>query len=310
MSRRTCPRQGFTLIELLVVIAIIAVLIGLLLPAVQKVRSAAARMKCQNNLKQIGLALHNYHDANQSFPPGVKSVHVSDWGETDTPGWGWAAHMLPHVEQDNLFRTIRFDLSIADPRNAAARVTSVPVFLCPSDAAQPTFTAFTVGADEKPGAPICDVAAANYLGMSTTDDFVDSNTFTISWNGVLYPNSRVRLTDVTDGTSQTFAVSERNQRHGQVTWVGAVPGAGSFATETSVEPDENIALTLGYVGDANKPGEVGGSWASTHHTSAHGVGANFLFCDGHVRFLTPSINFATFQALATRAGGEVVSADY
>lgn len=309
MSHRILLRRGFTLIELLVVIAIIAVLIGLLLPAVQKVRSAAARMKCANNLKQIGLALQNYHDANQSFPPGVRSTHVSEWGETDTPGWGWAAYLLPHVEQDNLFRTIQFDLSITDPRNAVARVTPVPVFLCPSDAAQSTFTT-SKEANGKPGAAICDVAAANYLGMSTSDDFFDSDSFAISWNGVLYPNSRVRLTDVTDGTSQTFAVSERIQRHGQVTWVGAVPGAGSFATENGVELDENIALTLGYVGDANKPGEVGGSWVSAHHTSAHGVGANFLFCDGHVKFLTPSIDFATFQALATRAGGEVVSADY
>jgi prepilin-type processing-associated H-X9-DG protein len=293
----------------LVVIAIIAVLIGLLLPAVQKVRAAAARIKCANNLKQIGLALQNYHEANQSFPLGVKSAHVSEWGETDTPGWGWAAYLLPYIEQDNLFRTIRFDLSITDTRNAAARVTPVAIYLCPSDAAQPTFTASKEGANQKPGAPICDVAAANYLGMSSTDDF-GSNLLTINWNGVLYPNSRVRLTDVTDGTSQTFAVSERSQRHGQVTWVGAVPGAGAFATEGGVWVDDNVALTLGYVGDATKPGEVGGSWVSSHHTSAHGVGANFLFCDGHVKFLTPSIEFATFMALATRAGGEVISADY
>src|SRR5262249_9259856 len=113
-----------------------------------------------------------------------------------------------------------------------------------------------------------------------------------------------------DGTSQTFAVSERRQRDGQVTWVGAVPGANVFAVGGDVWLDANIAMTLGYAGNDSNPGDVGGGWVSAHHTSAHGVGANFLFCDGHVRFLTPSIDFVTFKALATRAGGEPVGADY
>ena len=308
MSRRPNPRPGFTLIELLVVIAIIAVLVGLILPAVQKVRTAAARIKCANNLKQIGLALHSYHDANQSFPPGVRSVHTSEWGETDAPGWGWAAHLLPHVEQDNLYRTIRLDLSIADPRNAAARSTPVPVYLCPADSAPPTWTVTAEGPSGAPGAAICDVAAANYLGMSASEN--DLGDMEWVWDGVLYPNSRVRLTDITDGTSQTIAVSERCQRHGQVTWGGAVPGAAVYASEGAVWQDENIAMTLGYAGNANKPGDIDGEWASANHTSAHGSGANFLFCDGHVKFLTPSIAFVTFMALASRAGGEVVGADY
>jgi prepilin-type N-terminal cleavage/methylation domain-containing protein/prepilin-type processing-associated H-X9-DG protein len=306
MSRRARLRRGFTLLELLVVIAIIAVLIGLLLPAVQKVRSAAARIKCANNLKQIGLALHNYHDVNQWFPPGVKCAHVSEWFETDAPGWGWAAFLLPYLEQDNLAHTIRFDLSIADPRNAAARVTPLAVLLCPADSPMPIWTAVTLGADLKPGAAICEVAAANYLGMSSSED-VDEVT---ECDGVLYPNSQVRLLDITDGTSQTLAVSERLQRHGQVTWAGAVPGAAVLASDERVWLDINAAMTLGYAGEANKPGEVGGGWASSHHTSAHGVGTNFLFCDGHVRFLTPSIDFATFKALTTRARSEVIHADY
>jgi prepilin-type N-terminal cleavage/methylation domain-containing protein len=170
MSRRTRYRHGFTLIELLVVIAIIAVLIGLLLPAVQKVRESAARLKCQNNLKQIGLALHNYHDTAQSFPPGINARIVQWWGEMGSPGWGWAAYLLPFVEQQNLFRTIRFDLSIADPANAAPRVTSVAIYLCPSESAKPTFTATAEGASGQPGVPICDVAAANYIGMWSSDD--------------------------------------------------------------------------------------------------------------------------------------------
>src|SRR3954454_15319894 len=135
-------RFGFTLIELLVVIAIIAVLIGLLLPAIQKVREAAARAKCQNNLKQIGLAFHNYHSAKGRFPSGFVSRAVSEDGPGLGPGWGWAAFLLPYLEQEPLFRRIDLTRDVADPANAAARVASVPLFLCPSDdPAGPTFTA-------------------------------------------------------------------------------------------------------------------------------------------------------------------------
>src|SRR5262249_203250 len=136
-------RGGFTLIELLVVIAIIAVLIGLLLPAVQKVREASARTKCANNLKQIGLAAHGYHAAQQSLPPGYLAPAPDSDGPTDSrPGWGWGAFLLPHLEQDNLYRGINFNVSVQDPQNAAAVQTMLPVFLCPSDLT-PT-TAFVV----------------------------------------------------------------------------------------------------------------------------------------------------------------------
>src|SRR6516165_7509337 len=131
---QTHPRAAFTLIELLVVIGIIASLIGLLLPAVQKVRESAARSQCANNLKQMGIACQTYHDNQQRLPPGYRATAAYSDGATDTsPGWGWSAFLLPQLEQENLFRAITFNLPVAHPQHAAAVQTMLPVFLCPSD---------------------------------------------------------------------------------------------------------------------------------------------------------------------------------
>src|SRR5947209_4366805 len=140
MHSTTMARRAFTLIELLVVIAIIAVLIGLLLPAVQKVREASNLISCKNNLKQIGLAMHHYHDSRGTFPVGY--YDPTPWPQTDNgPGWGWGAYLLPYLEQADLHSQINFKLDVGDPANAGIRATSLGIFVCPSEPlAQTTFT--------------------------------------------------------------------------------------------------------------------------------------------------------------------------
>ena len=298
--------RAFTLIELLVVIGIIAVLMGLLLPAVQAAREASRRAQCVNNLKQTGLALLNYEQSLRVFPPGYVSNFDSS-GDDTGPGWGWAAMLLPMVERGATFHAINFNLPIEAPANSTARLDVVASFLCPSDTVPSSWWA--VDRNAATGAPvrnICQLAPSNYVGMyGTSEPGPDGD-------GVFFRNSSVSLRDVTDGASATIFVGERSHRLGEATWVGSVTGAlmyptdndniGRYVTETS------SGMILGHAGELAGPGSPN-SDVNQFYSMHAGRGVNFLFGDGHVAFLRATMNYKTYLALATRAGGEVVAGD-
>jgi prepilin-type N-terminal cleavage/methylation domain-containing protein/prepilin-type processing-associated H-X9-DG protein len=296
-------RCAFTLIELLVVIAIIAILIALLVPAVQKVRAAAAATQCTNNLKQIGLALHSYHDRMKGFPPGYQSQVDTDNSDLG-PGWSWAALLLDDLEQGNLKQSIRFNLQISDPLNADVRLTPVPAFNCPSEIVSGSFTVI-----DATGNAICDVARCNYVAMNgvlgVSSDASDNN-------GVFLRNLPMRTVDIADGLSNTLFVGERSSDMSSVTWTGAVTN-GVVPAQRYADPADQLAnaelapaLTLAHGSKDHLPNNPlvfdADATASFH---VHGV--NFLFGDGSVRFITTDIAGSVYEALLTRAGGETVS---
>jgi prepilin-type N-terminal cleavage/methylation domain-containing protein/prepilin-type processing-associated H-X9-DG protein len=314
-SSEPARRGAFTLVELLVVIAIIGILISLLLPAVQAAREAARRMECTNNLKQIALALHNYHDTHRALPFG-------SGGRIGTPGYAiagtWPAMILPFLEQKPLYDRFNFKLAMDDPANTEAVQTIVAGFICPSD---------PKGSD-----PVLDNRAPGYnnpakamglwypgcMGPTHMDhcDFCDDQTPSATnwccqgWNfgstangsiaagtfaGVFgrYPKS-IRFRDITDGLSNTLMAGETLPGHCQ--WNSAY--APNFTTTST-----NIPL--------NTMEDAGGStanwWRTCGFKSRHPGGANFAMADGSVHFLAETIDFRLYNALGTREGGEVAS---
>ena len=291
-------RRAYTLVELLVVIAIISILIGLLLPAVQKVRSAAARAKCINHLKQIGIATHQYHDDRNTMPPGWRSTN-------GTPGRysSWLLHLLPYVEQSAIFNeaveAYRLSPSAFNnpPHPGLSRVVSL--FACPADA-----RSASAHVSLRTGHL---VAFTCYLGVSGRDYSTR--------DGVLFPDSATRFADITDGTSNTLLAGERPPSPDfQFGWWYAGVGQQFTGSADMILGVREQNLQVITAGSPCGPGAYAFQPASGfndpcgmfHFWSAHGNGANFLFSDGSARFLSYSAN-ALLPALASRAGQEVVT---
>lgn len=293
-------RNGFTLVEVLVVIAIIAILIGLLLPAVQKIRESARKTQCQNNLHQMGIALHDYHSANNVFPEGVHTPYDAHYY------WSWMAMLLPYVEQQNVWNegqnfaeTVNYYVW-GNPQNPAFGEL-VRIWECPAD--YRTLVTY----DQVTGLTIAFTA---FLGNAGTD--------AVSMDGILFQNSQISAQMILDGTSHTLMVGERPPS--KDFWYGWwFAGAGY--------PDPSVGqmglgdVTMGTRATAYcsntmfgyscpstdvglQPGSINDDCAQMHYWSMHPGGSNFLFADGSARFLMYSAD-SILPALGTRAGGEV-----
>jgi prepilin-type N-terminal cleavage/methylation domain-containing protein/prepilin-type processing-associated H-X9-DG protein len=287
-------RSGFTLIELLVVLGIIAVLVGLLVPAVQRVRDAAHRLHCANNLKQIGLAAHQSHDARKSFPAGLRFNRGRDPYYLSS----WLVHLLPYLEQQQLWTVTQVAYRQArSPFKNPPHVglaTAVPVFTCPADD-----RAGQVQIARRKNAP---VALTSYLGVEGKD--LTTN------DGVLFRDSKVRLLDIRDGTSNTLFAGERPPSTDfQYGWWYAGVGqrlTGSADMILGVREQNILLVRAGSCPPgtyAYAPGSVSNQCDMFHFWSLHFGGAHFLFADGSVHFLGYSAN-AILPALASRAGRE------
>jgi prepilin-type N-terminal cleavage/methylation domain-containing protein/prepilin-type processing-associated H-X9-DG protein len=308
------PRSAFTLIELLVVIAIVAILIGLLLPAVQKVREAAARLQSTNNLKQMGLGFHNYELSNGHFPPGYQTAYPSQPNPTTdaAPGWAWGTHLLPYLEQDNLHRQLRLDRPCWDPLNAAAVRTAPKVFINPAAPnVGPTMTVRDANGLALAEFGICHYVANNGQDESWAYDLPDLSG--LRGTGPFFRNSKTRIAAVTDGLSSTVFLGEHTTVSNK-TWVGVVPGAEVCPIDPNRHPftecDAAATLVLCHSGPAaGEPGVVHPPSFPTCHVCQQYApwagGGQVLFGDGHVQFIPTRINHNTWAAVSSMNLGDV-----
>jgi prepilin-type N-terminal cleavage/methylation domain-containing protein len=303
--------RGFTLVELLVVIAIVAALVGLLLPAVQGARAAARRTSSLNNLKQMGLALHGYHDGRRRLPAGFTSTvtNASTSPVTETgPGWNLFAEILPFMEESGLHGRISFSKRIHDPGNPAinqsARETIVAAYVDPGDTAPRLIEVKDASQTVMFKAAVC-----SYVGCLGTGAYEEQ-----PFNGVFHRNSRIRLDDIVDGTSKTIGIGERMSRHTQSSWVGVTPGQTLFYAPESPRFDPSdptfnnrpaITATLVHVRSSvpSLQGSPGG------FVGPHAAGTQFLNMDGSCRLINAETSTEVFKALCTRAGGEPITGE-
>jgi prepilin-type N-terminal cleavage/methylation domain-containing protein len=314
-SRAFIRFRGFTLVELLVVIAIIGILVGLLLPAVQAAREAARRIQCTNNLKQIGLALHNYESAHTRFAPGFISRVTGPWpgGGNDPipevgPGWSVFAMILPQLEQTNLHSIVNFNVPITDPVNQLARSTEVDAYRCPSDTWDEPVNVwpYTLG--------ITDLAACSYTCSLGGGNPADAPGYTAMYeqqpfNGMFHRNVAIRHADITDGTSNTIGIGERASMFTPNGWAGVIPTAQTVFSQRIAQSRGQVvgqtarpAITMATVhvrtGGPNSPtGSPGGFWGP------HPGGCIFSLMDGSTHTITTTVDIVVFRALAARNDG-------
>lgn len=323
MSRKliiSSHKRAFTLVELLVVIAIIGVLIALLLPAVQQAREAARRSQCRNNMKQMGLALHNYHGTYGSFPPStVRAPYTVASGWFGKPGWGWGALILPFVEQSGLHDALGVTVNQLQYYNTVPNMvqltqTKLDVYLCPSSPIPDLNAKFKKDAFAAEDVP----ASSNYKGVfGTNNEGATSGgpaDCPSGWyrgycfnaeDGVFGGGSKVKFRDITDGTSNTLAIGEVTygdlgdgiDRMASV-WVGMYNGSGWSGNDQVVRvTQESIKNTTAR--------RLFGTFRNAY-SSHHPGGVQFLMGDGSVQFLPETINGVTLENLAARADGNVV----
>ena len=305
------PRRGFTLIELLVVIAIIAILVALLLPAVQQAREAARRSSCKNNLKQLGLAMHNYHDVHSTLPPGYVDMrgHAgNNWSSVgdDDGHWAWSALLLPYLEQSDTYDVL--DVGNTPASTAMANHTNefqqtYPVFLCPSDSGAPKFHKPSVDpgyaidiqpGDVNTGLPLTNYITSNNIANVRINPAPDARKGTDGAIGPFFRDSNIKFRDISDGLSNTFLAGERAWRIG-----GHIMSAGTLL---AVRDNTNRGPTAGdnypawnqglmtITGTVRYPINVAMTGKNTERSQAysshHAGGAQFLMGDGAVRFIS------------------------
>jgi prepilin-type N-terminal cleavage/methylation domain-containing protein/prepilin-type processing-associated H-X9-DG protein len=313
--------RGFTLIELLVSIAIIAILVGLLVPAVQSARESARRVTCRNNLRQFGLALHGYHETHGSLPSGYLSNTVAlngppvivpkpyiydapppvaseTRGEASLPGWSWLAQSLPQLDQAPLYHEIDFNKAVEAGGNAVSRVRPLPVAQCPSDTGTGTFNVL-----DEFNMTIADAATSSYAASFGCFGLI--NTYPDQSNGLFFRNSAIKIRDITDGASNTIAVGERPAMFSKAPWAGVMsggtcrttPGAPVYLSSTELAPVMVLARM--------RYRSLNGPWSEPYDFfSPHKGQVFFLFADGSVRGLSDGMDQEVMISLSTRAGGE------